>query len=86
MLELFCIMLFLAVCIFVESIIRQEEDKQMNTETLQYGWGVSVEHDDANLISRVFDNREKVKAYKGETAWMDAERYAYDLVTSRTYA
>lgn len=84
--EFALILLFLALCIFIEAIVRQEEDRTMNTETLQFGWGVSVEHDDANLISRVFDNGEKVKAYKGETAWMDAERYAYDLVTSRTYA
>lgn len=56
------------------------------TETLQFGWGVSVEHDDAKLISRVFDNGKKVKLYTGESAWMDAERFAYDLTVSRTYS
>lgn len=56
------------------------------TEIRDFGLGVSVEHDDANLMSRVLDNGKKVKVYKGETAWMDAERFAYDLVTKRVFA
>lgn len=55
-------------------------------ETLQYGWGVSVEHDDTYLTSRVIDNGFVAKTFTGETAWSDAERLAYDITVSRQYA
>ena len=35
---------------------------------------------------KVEHNGKKVKAWKGETAWSDAERYAYDLVMKIRFA
>ena len=52
------------------------------TEVMDFGWGIRVEHDDAALVSKVIDNG-KLKTFKGETAWSDAERYAYDLRVKR---
>ena len=54
------------------------------TETLEYGWGVVVKHYD-NMNSAVIDNG-KTKKFRGEYAWSNAERYAYDLTVSRQYA
>ena len=54
-------------------------------ETLQYGWGISVMHLDS-MNSIVINEGLSVKPFRGETAWSDAERFAFDLVTSRKYS
>lgn len=56
------------------------------TETLRYDFGICVLHDDDNLLSYVVDNGKTVKKFKGESAWMDAERFAEDMENKRMYA
>lgn len=58
----------------------------MQTETLTYNYNICVLHDDDNLVSYVVDNGKTVKKFKGESAWMDAERFAEDLEFERMYA
>jgi len=53
-------------------------------EFKDFGHGITVDSDAMSGIVRV--NNKVVKTYKGETAWMDAERYAMDLAFKVIYA
>lgn len=47
-------------------------------EVVSFGHGVIAVHFDSDT-SRVFDNGSVAATFQGETAWSDAERFAYDL-------
>lgn len=53
-------------------------------EFKDFGHGITVDSDAMAGVVRV--NNKVVKKFKGETAWMDAERYAQDLVFKVIYA
>lgn len=53
-------------------------------EFKDYGHGITVDSDAMTGVVRV--NNKVVKKFKGETAWMDAERYAMDLMLKVVYA
>ena len=55
------------------------------TEIIEYGYGIEAQHI-TNMQSLVVDNGKVIKLCKGETAWMDAERFASDLFFERQYA
>jgi hypothetical protein len=48
-----------------------------------YGHGVTTDTD--NMNGYVYRDGRKVKTYRGESAWADAERYASDLATDIRY-
>lgn len=48
-----------------------------------YGHGITTETD--AMIGHVFKEGRKIKTFRGETAWMDAERYADDTATNIRY-
>jgi hypothetical protein len=54
------------------------------TERIDFGFGVTVEHID-NDTSYVYDKGNAL-LFQGESAWSNAERFAYDLTVSRQYA
>lgn len=54
-------------------------------ETKNYGHGITTHISEDGMIATVKMNG-KVKKFRGETAWMDAERYAQDLVFKIIYA
>ena len=54
-------------------------DLAPHDQTVSFGHGVIVVHFDLAMTSRVFDNGSIAAAFRGETAWSDAERFAYDL-------
>ena len=47
-------------------------------ETFEHGHGVS-HTDHSNMLSTVHVNGKKVKTFKGESAWSNAQRHAGDL-------
>jgi hypothetical protein len=49
----------------------------------QFGYGIIVESDAMNSV--VYVDGKAVKKFKGETAWMKAERYASDLMFKAMY-
>ena len=53
------------------------------SETVNFGYGWSVEHE--GLTSLVFHNGQVVKRFNHESAWADAERYAYDKMFKEMY-
>lgn len=61
-------------------------------ETKDYGHGITTHISEDGMIATVkIDGKSvkmngKVKKFRGETAWMDAERYAQDLVFKVIYA
>lgn len=48
-----------------------------------YGHGVTTDTDD--MHGYVYRDGRKVKTFRGESAWMDAERYASDMATDIRY-
>ena len=48
-------------------------------EILEHGYGITTETD--AFRGAVKRSGKVVKRYRGETAWMDAERHARDLAT-----
>lgn len=54
-------------------------------EIVEFGFGIFVEHHD-NMNSYVFYGGRQPKHFFGETAWMDAERYAGDKQLEKKYA
>jgi hypothetical protein len=54
-------------------------------DVVEFGFGIEVEHLD-NMRSIVLDNGEFVKEFRGEFAWSNAERYAYDMTVKLQYA
>lgn len=53
-------------------------------ETLNHGYGITTETDSMSGI--VKRDGKVVKKFRGETAWMDAERFARDLAVKAMYA
>jgi hypothetical protein len=53
-------------------------------ETIDHGLGVTTDTDSMHGV--VKQDGKIVKKFHGETAWMDAERYARDLATKIRYA
>lgn len=49
-----------------------------------FGHGITVVSDAMNAVVKV--DGKTVKKFKGETAWMDAERHAMDLMFKVVYA
>ena len=58
--------------------------KEVVMETTEYGQGITVDSDAMRAVVRV--NGKVVKSFKGETAWMNAERHAMDLMLKAIYA
>ena len=54
-------------------------------ETKDYGHGITTQTTGDGMLAIVWNNG-KTKKFRGETAWMDAERYAQDLVFKVIYA
>jgi hypothetical protein len=54
-------------------------------ETKDYGNGIFLQVNQNGTLAIVWNNSEN-KKFRGETAWMDAERYANDLVFKVMYA
>jgi hypothetical protein len=54
-------------------------------ETKDYGHGITTQITEDGMLAIVWENG-KTKKFRGETAWMDAERYAQDLVFKVIYA
>ena len=52
-------------------------------ELTEWGYGITTETDSMNGI--VKDNGAIVYLAQGESAWSEAERYAYDLVIAKQY-
>ena len=61
-------------------------------DTTYYGHGITTHISEDGMTATVkIDGKTvkingKVKKFRGETAWMDAERYAMDLVFKVMYA
>ena len=53
-------------------------------ETVWFHDGIKVDHIDS-FTSELYIDGFLAKRYNGETAWMDAERDAYDLAVKRMY-
>jgi hypothetical protein len=54
-------------------------------ETQDYGHGITILTTEDGMLA-IVSNNGKTKKFKGETAWMDAERYAMDLKFKVMYA
>lgn len=53
------------------------------TEIQEFNFGITVEMD--GMFANVKVDGKTVTAFMGETAWMDAEREAFDLVMAKQY-
>lgn len=54
-------------------------------ETMEYGLGVSTEISEDGCLALVKRSGKVVKRYKGETAHMNAARFARDIYTDLLY-
>jgi hypothetical protein len=65
-------------------LLHRENKGGDKMEFKDFGHGITVDSDAMTGVVRV--NNKVVKKFKGETAWMDAERYATDLMLKVVYA
>ena len=53
--------------------------EQEQPEITEWGFTGNIVTETTSMTGKVMVNGMTVKKFQGETAWMDAERYAYDL-------